>query len=83
MHDIARFTELPIKTVRESLIILIQHGILYFSEAPEGKSEPTYYTIDPENILLRLRIGAILKEVEDRFGKEVGLSSNSQSSLFM
>ncbi|KAI8092327.1 uncharacterized protein B0P05DRAFT_224302 [Gilbertella persicaria] len=71
LSDIARFTKLSAKQVRESLIVLIQHGIAYFSESPEGKNEPTFYSIDAERIMLRLRMGSILREVIDQFGPEV------------
>ncbi|RCH91642.1 RNA polymerase III subunit C82, partial [Rhizopus azygosporus] len=37
---------------------------------PEGKVEPTYYTIDPERIMMRLRMGPILRDVSERYGKE-------------
>lgn len=70
LPDIVRFTGLSAKQTKECLIILIQHGIVYFSEAPEGKVEPTYYTIDPERIMMRLRMGPILRDVSERYGKE-------------
>jgi DNA-directed RNA polymerase III subunit RPC3 len=71
LGDLVRFTSLPAKQVRECLVVLIQHGITYFSESPEGKNEPTYYTTDAERILMRLRMGSILRDVYDRFGTEV------------
>ncbi|KAL0140990.1 RNA polymerase III subunit RPC82-domain-containing protein [Mucor lusitanicus] len=70
LPDLVRFTSLPAKQVRECLVVLIQHGITFFSESPEGKNEPTYYTTDAERILMRLRMGSILRDVEDRFGHE-------------
>lgn len=71
IQDLVRFTSLPAKQVRECLVVLIQHGITFFSESPEGKNEPTYYTTDAERIMMRLRMGAIMRDVLDRFGKEV------------
>ena len=71
LMDIARFTKFPPKQVRECLVVLIQHGITFFSESPEGKNEPTYYSTDAERILMRLRMGSILREIEEQFGPEV------------
>lgn len=71
LPDLVRFTGLPAKQVRECLVVLIQHGITFFSESPDGKTEPTYYTTDAERIMMRLRMGSILRDVEDRFGHEV------------
>jgi DNA-directed RNA polymerase III subunit RPC3 len=71
LPDLVRFTSLPSKQVKECLVVLIQHGITFFSESPEGKAEPTYYTTDAQRILMRLRMGSILRDVEDRFGQEV------------
>ncbi|KAI8378749.1 RNA polymerase III subunit RPC82-domain-containing protein [Choanephora cucurbitarum] len=70
LMDIARFTKFPPKQVRECLVVLIQHGITFFSESPEGKNEPTYYSTDAERILMRLRMGSILREIEEQFGPE-------------
>lgn len=74
IQDLARFTSLPPKQVRECLVVLIQHGITFFSESPEGKNEPTYYTTDAERVMMRLRMGAIMRDATDRFGKEVLLT---------
>lgn len=71
LADLVRFTSLPQRQVRECLVVLVQHGITYFSESPEGKNEPTYYTTDAEKIMMRLRMGSILREVDERFGNEV------------
>lgn len=71
LPDIIRFTGLSTRQVKESLVVLVQHGIVYFSEAPEGKIEPTFYSIDPERIMMRLRMGSILRDVDERYGKEV------------
>jgi DNA-directed RNA polymerase III subunit RPC3 len=75
LGDLVRFTSLPAKQVRECLVVLIQHGITYFSESPEGKNEPTYYTTDSEKVMMRLRMGSILRDVEDRFSPEVKLQN--------
>lgn len=71
LADLVRFTSLSPSQVRQCLVVLVQHGITFFSEAPEGKNEPTYYTTDAERIMMRLRMGSILRDVYDRFGSEV------------
>lgn len=76
LQDLVRFTSLSAKQVRECLVVLIQHGITFFCESPEGKNEPTYYTTDAERIMMRLRMGAILRDVTDRFGTEVKKNNN-------
>lgn len=71
LADLVRFTNLTTTQVRQSLVVLVQHGIAFFSDSPEGKNEPTYYTTDAERIMMRLRMGSILRDVYDRFGTEV------------
>jgi DNA-directed RNA polymerase III subunit RPC3 len=71
LHDLVRFTQFPQKQVRECLVVMIQHGLCYFSEAVEGKMEPTFFTADPIRITMRVRSGAIMRHVEERYGKEV------------
>lgn len=66
--DLARFTKYPIKRVREALIVLIQHGIVYFSETTDDK---TYYEVDEDQILARLRMGRIMRLSEEHYGKAV------------
>ncbi|KAI9475417.1 MAG: RNA polymerase III subunit RPC82-domain-containing protein [Benjaminiella poitrasii] len=45
----------------------------YFSESVEGKNEPTFYSLDGERVMMRLRMGSILRDAEDRFGPEASL----------
>lgn len=80
LPDLMRFTSLSAKQVRECLVVLIQHGITFFSESPEGKNEPTYYTTDAERIMMRLRMGAIMRDVTDRFGNEVTINNNNKNN---
>ncbi|KAI9251907.1 RNA polymerase III subunit RPC82 helix-turn-helix domain-containing protein [Phascolomyces articulosus] len=70
LHDIVRFTKLTQRQVRESLVTLIHHGIVYFTEPLEGQREPTYYQVEPVPVMMRLRIGSIMRVSEEQFGKE-------------
>lgn len=73
--DLARFSRFKTKHVRECLVVLIQHGVVYFSEptADSTKADaPTFYEIDPKKILMRLRMGRIMRISEEHYGKPVG-----------
>ncbi|KAL9550250.1 hypothetical protein MBANPS3_004816 [Mucor bainieri] len=72
LSDLARFSRFKAKHVRECLVVLIQHGVVYFSEptADAVKADgPTFYEIDPEKILMRLRMGRIMRISEEHYGK--------------
>ena len=71
LHDIVRFTKLTQRQVRESLVTLIHHGCVYFTDPVELRREPTYYQVDPIRVMMRLRIGSIMRVSEEQFGKEV------------
>ncbi|KAF7722661.1 RNA polymerase III subunit C82 [Apophysomyces ossiformis] len=70
LYDITRFTELTQRQVRESLVVLIQHGMAFFTEPVAGQREPTYYKVEPDRITMRLRMAPITLLTEERFGKE-------------
>ncbi|KAI8373042.1 uncharacterized protein BYT42DRAFT_56363 [Radiomyces spectabilis] len=80
LFDVTRFTQLPQRQVRECLVVLIQHGLAYFTESLDGKKEPTYYQVDPRRVLLRLRMASIMRVTEDTFGKEVHSQSTSHGA---
>lgn len=71
--DIVRFTKLTQRQVRESLTVLIQHGLCYFTETVQNLTarEPTFYQMDANKIMFRLRMGSILRLTEETFNKEV------------
>lgn len=71
MGDIVRFTKLTQRQVRESLVVLIHHALVHFTEPEEGVREPTFYQADPQSIMMRLRIGPIMRVTEEQYGKEV------------
>ncbi|ORX49903.1 hypothetical protein DM01DRAFT_329174 [Hesseltinella vesiculosa] len=72
LGEIVRFTNLNRRQVRESLTVLIQHGLCYFTEPITSLTarELTYYVIDATKILMRLRMGSILQLTNDTFGEE-------------
>jgi hypothetical protein len=59
------------------LIVLIQHGIVYFSEPTDDivvtdkQKDATYYEINIDKILIRLRMGRIMRITEEHYGKAV------------
>ncbi|RCI00747.1 RNA polymerase III subunit C82 [Rhizopus stolonifer] len=70
LHDLARFTTFSVKRVREVLVALIQHSLVYFSEPTEGKPrDATYYEVNTNQILMRLRMGRMMRVTEERYGK--------------
>ncbi|GAN01008.1 RNA polymerase iii subunit rpc82 [Mucor ambiguus] len=72
LSDLVRFSRFKAKHVRECLVVLIQHGVVYFSESTTDSVKadaPTFYEIDPEKILMRLRMGRIMRISEEHYGK--------------
>ncbi|KAI7908135.1 uncharacterized protein BX663DRAFT_493093 [Cokeromyces recurvatus] len=56
--------------VKEALVILIQHGLVYFTEHNNDmKLDATYYEINMKQILMRLRMGRIMRVTEEYHGK--------------
>jgi hypothetical protein len=71
LSGIVQFTKLPLRTIREALVVMIQHNICFYTEAREGLRQVCYYSIGQDEILLRLRIGRIIYWAGEWFGKEV------------
>ncbi|KAI8380754.1 hypothetical protein BD560DRAFT_387024 [Blakeslea trispora] len=63
---LARHTHSTLKLVREALLILIQHNIVRFTETIQ---EPTFYEIDANRVLIRLRMSRIMRVTEEHYGK--------------
>ncbi|KAI8642004.1 hypothetical protein BD408DRAFT_191254 [Parasitella parasitica] len=75
LSDLIRISRYTPKLVRECLIVLIQHGIVFFSETADvEKNEATYYEADPGKIMMRLRMGRIMRITEEHYGKAVSSS---------
>lgn len=78
LNDLARFSGYTLKRVKETLIVLIQHGIVYFSEPTDDdpvaivrQKDTTYYEINVDKILIRLRMGRMMRITEEHYGKAV------------
>lgn len=71
LSGIVHFTGLPVRTVREALVVMIQHNVCFYAEAREGSRQVSYYSIGQDEILMRLRIGRIIYWAGEWFGKEV------------
>ncbi|KAI8577106.1 hypothetical protein K450DRAFT_253690 [Umbelopsis ramanniana AG] len=70
LSGIVQFTQMPVRTVREALVVMIQHNICFYAEAREGLRQVCFYSIGQDEILLRLRIGRIIYWAGEWFGKE-------------
>ncbi|KAI9285252.1 RNA polymerase III subunit RPC82 helix-turn-helix domain-containing protein [Umbelopsis sp. AD052] len=70
LSGIVQFTQMPVRTVREALVVMIQHNICFYAEAREGLRQVCFYSIGQDEILLRLRIGRIIYWSGEWFGKE-------------
>ncbi|KAG1149230.1 hypothetical protein G6F37_004357 [Rhizopus arrhizus] len=69
LQELARHTQYTVKRVKEILIIFICHGLLYFTESTEERKDATVYELDQRNVLMRLRMGRILRITEEHYGK--------------
>ncbi|KAJ1941489.1 RNA polymerase III subunit C82, partial [Linderina pennispora] len=59
-----------LRQTKESVAVLIQHGIATHAPSKEGSRMATYYSISPRNVLRLERAGLYLALVEERMGKE-------------
>ncbi|ORX71991.1 hypothetical protein DL89DRAFT_311521 [Linderina pennispora] len=59
-----------LRQTKESVAVLIQHGIATHASSKEGSRMATYYSISPRNVLRLERAGLYLALVEERMGKE-------------
>lgn len=75
LSGIVHFTSLPARTVREALVVMIQHNVCFYTEAREGIRQVCYYSIGQDETLMRLRIGRIIYWAGEWFGKEVGIDN--------
>jgi RNA polymerase III subunit RPC82 helix-turn-helix domain len=82
LSGIVQFTALPVRTVREALVVMIQHNICFYAEAREGLRQVCYYSIGQDEIILRLRIGRIIYWAGEWFGKEVCRKSLPYMMIF-
>ncbi|CAG8435751.1 1502_t:CDS:10 [Ambispora gerdemannii] len=58
--SIRRFTKLDVKSIKENLVILMQHNMVYYAEITENNRTIVYYHLDMREVLARQRIGLYL-----------------------
>lgn len=68
ISQIARYTNLPIKKIKESLFILMQQNIVKYSEKP--RSNNYYYSADLNEIMMRLHFPTFIHCMEEIFGPD-------------
>lgn len=61
-------SKMPIRTVRESLFVLMQHGLVKYAESPEGQRLIAHYVAISENIIRRTRYPLYLYKAGLEFG---------------
>ncbi|KAI5787118.1 RNA polymerase III subunit RPC82-domain-containing protein, partial [Geopyxis carbonaria] len=70
LPHICRHAKLPEKTVKQTLVVLIQqHLVLHFTHLENGREE-TYYECDWKQAYGLVRTGRIIRLMEDRFGND-------------
>jgi len=77
VHMIAKFTELTIRQVRESLVVLIQQNLAVYAETQEKTRITTYYEVNRVEILHRAVIPKVLFSTQEWFEREGGMVSQS------
>ncbi|GAA5815324.1 hypothetical protein MFLAVUS_008830 [Mucor flavus] len=69
LQDLSRFSGYSLKSVRECLVVLVQHGIVIFTDGTDDKTEATFYEVDTHRVMMRLRMGRIMRVMEEHYGK--------------
>lgn len=67
---IAKFTDLSMRQVRESLVILIQHNLVVYAETQEKARMVTYYEVNRVEILNRALIPKVLYSTQEWFDRD-------------
>ena len=68
--QLARYASLKTRTVRASVLVLIQHNLVWHAQAEDGSEVLEF---NPEECLLRLRYGRYTWLADDMFGEKVCL----------
>lgn len=71
LQDLSKFSKYSLKSVRECLVVLVQHGIVIFTDGTDDKTEATFYEVDTHRVMMRLRMGRIMRVMEEHYGKAV------------
>ncbi|KAJ1925287.1 RNA polymerase III subunit C82 [Tieghemiomyces parasiticus] len=70
LRAIAAYTQLKLPRVREGLVVLIQHNLATWAEAPDGRGLVVFYELSIRAVLYRLRLGDVLQVARDLFDQE-------------
>ena len=70
MPQLIRFSGLKPSTIRASVLVLIQHNLVWHSQT-EDDGEALEFNTD--ECLMRLRFGRYTRQAEELFGKAVSL----------
>lgn len=70
-HQLLRNAKLPDKTVRETLVVLIQQHLIQHHTQKDGAREVTYYESNWSQIYHLLHAGRAIRWVEERYGADV------------
>eukprot|EP00002_Diphylleia_rotans_P025622 TRINITY_DN5071_c0_g1_i1.p1 TRINITY_DN5071_c0_g1~~TRINITY_DN5071_c0_g1_i1.p1 ORF type:complete len:424 (+),score=101.61 TRINITY_DN5071_c0_g1_i1:50-1321(+) len=73
IHDVFMATKLKLKPIREILLSLIHHHLVGFMEEVIRGRTITYYTISPENVILRLYFPRFIEFSRNAYGTEAEL----------
>lgn len=72
MTHLVRFTSLKPRTVRQAIIVLVQHNIVWHAVTED---EGEVLEVNTEECLTRLRFGRYVWQAEQLFGVEVSDSN--------
>ncbi|KAG9290214.1 hypothetical protein G9A89_022190 [Geosiphon pyriformis] len=67
-YTIRRLSQLDVRKIKESLLILIQHNLAYWAEIPENNRSVVYYHIEIKEVLARDRFGIYLRHCDELTG---------------
>ncbi len=70
LQQIIRFSKLKPRTVRASIIVLVQHNILWHAQSD---TDGEMLEVNTEECLMRLRYGRYVWQAEQLFGKAVSV----------
>ena len=68
LQQIIRFSGLKPRTVRATLLVLVQHNILWHTK---GEDNVEMFEVNVDECLLRMRFGKFILLAEQKFGKSV------------
>ena len=73
MQSLVRYTSLRPRIVRASIIVLVQHNLLWHSDTDD---EGEVLEFNTEECLMRMRYGRYVRQAEQLFGQPVSAAGN-------